>query len=46
MRTVFFAGFWTFLLDQATKYLVVHAMGLIEKGEIAVLPPFLTLRMA
>ncbi|MGR3551113.1 signal peptidase II [Pseudooceanicola sp.] len=46
MRTVFFAGFWTFLLDQATKYLVVHAMGLIEKGEIEVLPPFLTLRMA
>ncbi|MGB2200045.1 MAG: signal peptidase II [Pseudooceanicola atlanticus] len=46
MRIVFWAGFWTFLLDQATKYLVVHWMGLAEKGMIDVIPPYLQLRMA
>ena len=46
MRIVFWAGFWTFLLDQATKYLVVHWMGLAEKGMIDVFPPYLQLRMA
>ncbi len=46
MRIVFWAGFWTFLLDQATKYLVVHSMGLAERGVIEVFPPLLTLRMA
>ncbi len=46
MRIVFWAGFWTFLLDQATKYLVVHLLGLSEIGTIEVLPPLLNLRMA
>ena len=46
MRLVFWAGFWTFLADQATKYLVVHLMDLRNLGEIDVLPPLLNLRMA
>ncbi|MGI3169517.1 signal peptidase II [Pseudooceanicola sp. C21-150M6] len=46
MRTVFLAGFWTIVVDQLTKVLVVHVMGLIEKGTIEVLPPFVTFRMA
>lgn len=46
MRLVFWVGFWAFLADQATKYLVVHWMTLRELGRIDVLPPFLNLRMA
>lgn len=46
MRTVFWAGFWTFLLDQVLKYLVVHVMNLRQIGQIDVLPPLLNLRMA
>ncbi len=42
--------FWVtlviFLLDQVTKYLVVHVMGLGNKLAIEVLPPFLNFRMA
>ena len=46
MRLVFWAGFWTFLADQATKYLVVHLMDLRTVGEIDVLPPYLNFHMA
>jgi len=46
MRTVFWVAFWVFLLDQATKYLVVHLLDLRNLGRIEVWPPFLTLRMA
>lgn len=46
MTTVFWAGFWTFLLDQASKYFVVHFLDLRVRGEIDVLPPFINLRMA
>jgi signal peptidase II len=46
MRLVFWAGFWVFLADQATKYFVVHWMNLKDVGSIDVLPPFLNLRMA
>jgi signal peptidase II len=46
MRLTFWVGFWVFLLDQATKWLVVHWMGLLELGRIDVLPPFLSFRMA
>ncbi|MFY0679058.1 MAG: signal peptidase II [Thalassovita sp.] len=46
MVTVFWAGFWTFLADQASKYLVVHYLDLRVKGELDVLSPFLNLRMA
>ncbi|MFX0545298.1 signal peptidase II [Roseovarius sp. S1116L3] len=46
MKTVFWSAFWIFLLDQATKYLVVHWMNLRVLGAIDVWPPFLNLRMA
>lgn len=46
MRLTFWAGFWTFLLDQASKYIVVHFLDLLNRGEIDVLPPFLNFRMA
>lgn len=46
MTAVFWAGFWTFLLDQASKYFVVHFLDLRVRGEIDVLPPFINLRMA
>lgn len=46
MKLVFWAGFWTFLLDQATKWLVVHVLNLRTLGEIDVLPPLLNFRMA
>ncbi len=46
MRIVFWVGFWTFLADQAVKYLVVHILNLRVLGEIDVFPPFLNLRMA
>lgn len=41
MRTVFWVAFWVFLLDQATKYLVVHLLDLRSLGRIEVWPPFL-----
>lgn len=46
MRMLFWAGFATFMLDQASKYLVVHVLNLREVLVIDVLPPLLTLRMA
>jgi len=46
MRLVFWAGFWTFLMDQLSKYLVVHTLELRQLGEIDVLPPILNFRMA
>ncbi|UXX81937.1 signal peptidase II [Roseovarius pelagicus] len=46
MKLVFWVGFWTFLIDQITKYIVVHAMSLRTLGTIDVWPPFVNLRMA
>ncbi|WP_296425660.1 signal peptidase II [Yoonia sp.] len=48
MRLIFWTGFWVFLLDQASKYYVVHWLGLINEqdGRITVWPPFLEFRMA
>ncbi|MEM9579819.1 MAG: signal peptidase II, partial [Pseudomonadota bacterium] len=46
MRLVFWSGFWVFIADQATKYLVVHFLNLREVGSIDVFPPFINLRMA
>ncbi len=43
---MFWTAFWVFLLDQATKWLVVHWMDLRTRLEIDVLPPLLNLRMA
>ncbi|MBW4981704.1 signal peptidase II [Mameliella sp. CS4] len=46
MKLVFWVTLAIFLLDQVTKYLVVHVMGLANKLAIEVLPPYLNLRMA
>lgn len=46
MRGVFWVAFWVFLLDQATKYLVVHMLDLRRVGWIEIWPPYLNLRMA
>jgi signal peptidase II len=46
MRLTFWAGFWTFMLDQTSKYFVVHWLDLRSLGEIDVWPPFLNFRMA
>lgn len=46
MRLTFWAGFWVFLADQATKYLVVHWLDLINRLHIDVVPPWLIFRMA
>lgn len=46
MRLVFWAGFWTFLADQVSKYVVVHWLNLVEVGQIDIAPPLLRFRMA
>lgn len=46
MRIIYWTAFWAFLIDQVSKYIIVHAMNLIERGVIEVAPPLLTLRMA
>ena len=46
MRIVFWTGFWVFLLDQVTKYLVVHTLNLRQLGAIDVWPAVFNLRMA
>lgn len=43
-RLLFWSAFWAFLLDQISKYLVVHVMDVAHRGSIEVLPPFLTFR--
>ncbi|MGC1505921.1 MAG: signal peptidase II [Sulfitobacter sp.] len=44
MRTLFWSAFAAFLIDQASKYLVVHMWELWRVREINVLPPYLNLR--
>jgi signal peptidase II len=48
MRLMFWTGFWVFLIDQISKYYVVHWLGLINDpdGIITVWPPFIEYRMA
>ncbi|MBV0913371.1 signal peptidase II [Anianabacter salinae] len=46
MRLLALTTVIVFALDQATKYIVVHAMNLRTLGAIDVLPPYLNLRMA
>lgn len=48
MKLMFWTGFWVFLIDQITKYYVVHWLGLINEtdGRIEVWPPFFEFRMA
>jgi signal peptidase II len=45
MRLVLISAAVWFAVDQLSKYLVVHWMGLIERGIIEVFPPFLTFKM-
>ena len=46
MRLTFWTGLWVFLADQASKYIVVHWLDLINRLQIDVIPPYLTFRMA
>ena len=46
MRLLGLVAAGIFLLDQITKWLIVHVMGLRTAGEIDVLPPYLNFRMA
>ncbi len=46
MRLVAIVAAAVFLLDQLTKWLVVHAMDLARVGAIDVFPPYLNFRMA
>ncbi|NSX55008.1 signal peptidase II [Parasulfitobacter algicola] len=46
MKLVFWTSFWIFLIDQASKYLIVQYLNLKNVGSIDVFPPFLNLRMA
>ena len=48
MRLLFWTGFWVFLADQLSKYIVVHYLGLINDpdGRMQVLPGFIEFRIA
>lgn len=46
MKTLFWTGVWTFVLDQASKIYVVHILNLKEVGTIEVFPPYLVFQMA
>ena len=41
---LFWAGFWAFLIDQISKYVVMHVMELSRLRAIDVWPPLLNLR--
>ena len=44
MRLMFFAGLFSFLADQVSKYVVIHMMGISPNNSADVLPPVLNLR--
>lgn len=46
MRTTALTAFVIFLIDQLSKWVVVHAFNLRSVGEIEVFPPYLVFRMA
>ncbi|MEL7252862.1 MAG: signal peptidase II [Pseudomonadota bacterium] len=46
MRIIFWTGFTVFMLDQISKYYVVHMLNLDRVLAIDVVPPYLNLRMA
>lgn len=46
MRVMYLFAFFTFVLDQVTKWGVVHGLNLKYVHEIDVLPPFINFRMA
>lgn len=44
MRSLLAAGFWAFLIDQISKYVVIHWMELSRLRSIDMWPPFLNFR--
>ena len=46
MRILIWVAMLTMVIDQASKYFVVHSMNLAVRGSIDVLPPVFNLRMA
>lgn len=46
MRRFWIIALATFGIDQISKYLIVHWLDLINRGEIDVFPPYLVFRMA
>ena len=48
MRLTFWTGFWVFLIDQLSKYIVLYQINLpnLPNQTYEVFPPLLTLRMA
>lgn len=44
MRPLLVAGLWAFLIDQISKYLVVHWLNLSQVRAIDILPPLLNFR--
>jgi signal peptidase II len=44
MKLVFWAGFWAFLLDQISKYVMLHVLNISQVRNIDVLPPLLRFR--
>jgi signal peptidase II len=45
MRLLYWTAFWTFALDQATKFLIVDWLDLRNRLTMDVLPPYLNFRM-
>ncbi|MEB8389129.1 signal peptidase II [Rhodobacteraceae bacterium KMM 6894] len=46
MKLVFWTALWVFIVDQVSKYVVVHLLDLARLGAIDVWPPLINLRMA
>ena len=46
MKLLWLSAAIVFVVDQLTKVIVVHLLGLATRGTIEVLPPFVTFRMA
>lgn len=46
LHVTLWAGFWIFVIDQVTKYLVVQWLDLVTRERIDVFPPYLVFRMA
>ena len=44
MRLVFWAAFWAFLIDQISKYVMLHVLNLSQIRGLDVLPPLLQFR--
>ncbi len=46
MRLLGFVALITLAVDQISKFYVLHGLGLLQRGAIDVVPPYLNLRMA